>query len=424
MSEETYYDMLEVSKEASTSEIKKNWKKLAMKYHPDKLPEDKREWGKQKMAEINEAYEVLSDEHKREMYDTFGKNYQQMGDGMGPSDFFSHVSSMFGNQFNQKKRPVKAEPIQVTIELTLEELYNGTSLKKEIERKTQCEQCNCTGYEDKQRHVCNLCNGIGTVNDVRQIAPGMFQQQTKTCKICNGSGNYSHNAKKCIKCNGNANILEKVTLDVTIPTGLGNGDYVKIEREGHCMPYNTHNTHNTQQRSDVIIIIQEKQHATFKRVVNGSPDLSLKIELELHESLCGFSRKITHLDGENIYIDSHDIIYDGDVKIAKNKGMPYKDRKQTFGDLIIQFQVNKPSKMTDGVKQKIYELLTSKKFNSSNIHKIPKNVSPLKLIDMDNNYSYNRNGQNNGNNFGYSNAYYTHQTHNDDSDEGGQCAQQ
>ncbi len=388
MAEESYYDILEINRDASFVEIKNKRKELAMKYHPDKLPADKRDWGESMIKKVNEAYEVLSDPEKRELYDKFGKDFQQFG-GMGGMGGFN-PEDLFGGIFGGKKKQPRqrVEPIQIRIDVTLDDLFNGKVCTQEIERFTLCEDCDNTGFEDKQKHSCMKCKGNGHITEMRQIGPGMIQQMQRQCNKCNGSGSYSDNVNKCKKCNGQSIYKEKHTITINIEPGMCNGDYVEIINEGHPIPKEIQNKQSTQTRGNVNCIINELPHKIFKRgiVFNeqmNPANLSISIELELYEALCGFVKKFKHLDGSDLYIDNYDIIQDGDIKIVEHKGLPYKGNKFRSGDLFIKFKVILPTKFSDTTRNKLYELLTGKKFNNSQVHKIPADNYPVKLKNVE-----------------------------------------
>lgn len=419
MSEESYYDILEISKNASFEEIKKKRKELSMKYHPDKLPEDKRKWGESMIKKVNEAYEVLSDPEKRELYDKFGKNFQQFGmggmDGMGgfnPEDIFGGLFS--GRQKQQRQQRHHVEPIQIRIDVTLEDLFNGKVYTKEIERFTLCDNCDNTGFEDKQKHSCTNCNGNGNVMEMRKIGPGMLQQIRRQCDKCNGSGSYADNVKKCKKCNGHSVYKEKHTITINIEPGMCNGDCIEIVNEGHPFPKEIQSKQNKQTRGNVNCIINEIPHKVFKRgiVFNeqmNPANLSITIELELHEALCGFVKKFKHLDGSDVYIDNYDVIQDGNIKIIEHKGLPYRGNKFRSGNLFVKFKVTAPTKFSDTTRNKLYELLTGKKFNNSKVHKIPSENYPVELKSIENYHDSNDFDENNNNDNNQENVQCTTQ---------------
>jgi len=381
--EKSYYDILGVAKDATEEEIKRKRKVLIQKYHPDKMPTEKKEWAEGLIKEINEAYEVLSDSKKRDIYDRYGKdglNANELDGNFDPEELFSHF-------FGQSRKST-IPPIKVHLDLTLEDIFKGKTLSKTVERYILCETCNNTGFEDKQKHTCKNCKGKGILHVMRQLRPGMLQQVQLECEYCDGTGNdkSGQNIKKCKICEGNGVVKEKYTTTLKIEPGVCKGDIIEIKNEGHELPKELQ---NKQKKGSIIFMINEMPHELYKRgvVFKGSmnpANLATDITIELHESLCGFVRCIKYLDGSEIYIDQHDVIKDGDLKVIIGKGLPYKNKSYKYGDLFVKFKVNYPKFLTENTKGKIYELLTYKKYDSSNIHKIPKNKFAIDLKNIDN----------------------------------------
>lgn len=383
--EESYYDILEVNKDATFEEIKKKRRDLSVKYHPDKLPQEKKEWGTIMIKKINEAYEVLSNPEKRELYDKFGKdglneNFRaNQSHGFNPHD-------ILGNMFNRPKQ--RDRTIQIPINVTLEDIFNGKDISHEIDRETLCVSCDNTGFADKKKHICSKCGGSGTKTEHIRIGHGMVQTIKNTCNVCHGTGNSIDLSNKCKTCNGNAYIKEKKLIKCRMEPGLCKGDAVIIKNEGHEIPKEIQMQMNGKvTRSDIAFIIQEIPHGTFKRGVMFNNQMNpanilMEIDLELHEALCGFTKKINYLDGTEIYIDNYDVIKDNHIKIIENKGLPYKGQSYKNGSLFIKFRVNYPT-LNDTTKAKIYKLLTQKNFNNSVIHKIPENKHSFELKDIE-----------------------------------------
>ena len=400
--EESYYDILEVSKTATLAELKKKKKELSLKHHPDKLaqdlPQDQRDFSEKMIKKINEAFEVLSDPEKRQLYDKYGKeglnNQSPFGrggpfNGGTPFNPFSgfNPEEIFGNMFagkQQQQQQVKIQPIQIHLDMTFEEIYSGKKYTKEIERTNVCSKCDATGFEDKQKHNCTTCNGKGTRIEINQMGPGMIRQTRSLCNDCNGTGNDKNAPTKCKKCKGDCVIEEKFSVTFDIEPGLRRGDHIIIQGKGNISPK------QPDKRGDIIVIINEIEHSIFKRgiVYDGKlnpANLAIEIELELHEALCGFVKKFKHLNGEDIYIDHYNIIKDGDLKVIKDKGFPYKGKKYQNGDLFVKFKIKYPQGMDDNesLKKKLYELLTGTKYDNSKVHKIPKDKHSIQLENIE-----------------------------------------
>jgi DnaJ-class molecular chaperone len=402
--EESYYDILGVEKNATIAEIRKKRKELSIKYHPDKLPDDKKEFGTKMISKINEAYEVLSDPEKRSIYDEYGKEgLQNPNGGMDPHDIL--------NKFFHQQERQHVPPIKIQIQVTLGEILTGKEGVHEIDRFTLCSACDNTGFTDKQRHLCPKCGGRGHEVGRRQLGPGMIQEFRKTCTVCQGSGSSQDPESKCKVCDGNAVSKEKYKIKYKIEPGVSSGDVIEIKNEGHEIPKEVKSKYR---RGDVVLIITEIEHPIFKRnvIFNGKSNkanISINIDLELHESLCGFVKKFPYIDDTEICIDNYDVIKDGETKIIESKGLPYKGRPYKSGDLFVNFKVKYPEKITDQTKSKLYELLTGKKFNSSKIHKTPNNVY---LADLKNTNEY------------HSQNDYDYSNDDENEGEGVQCAQQ
>lgn len=416
--EESYYDILEVSKDASHEEIKKKRRELSIKYHPDKLPPEKKEWGTAMIQKINEAYNVLSDPEKKKIYDQFGKS------GLDGTSGFNHPGFDIHDIFNgfgfmgKSMKPQNIPPIRTPINVTLEEIFSGKTTKCDIERLSLCKKCDGTGFKDKQHHKCKVCKGNKVVFHAIQIGPGMFQQTQGPCQECKGSGNDLKSSSLCSSCDGESVKKEMHTLTVEIKPGSRNGDAVEIVGEGHELP----KEQLKGKRGDVIIIINEVPHTVFKRGIsfNGHmkpANLLIEMELTLCEGLCGFSKEFKYLDGTTKYIDHYSVVKDGDLKIIRGLGLPYRNKPYSRGDLYVKFNLKFPqdSELSNDQKIKIYEILTKQKYNSSIIHKLPKDIEPVLLSEPDHNEhhsSYYDDDHNNDNHHGHENVEHV------------QCAQQ
>jgi DnaJ family protein A protein 2 len=375
MGDKSYYDILGVSKNASESEITQAYKKMARKYHPDKLPEEKKEWGEMMIKELNEARDILNDPEKREIYDKFGKKGLEGGAGgfpfsggggfpfPGGSGFpFSDIGDLFGGM-RKKKRDVP--PLQVRVELSLEEIYAGKDIEMEIKRYNLCGTCNATGFADKKDHQCTTCNGKGVVMKTMQIGPGMIQQAQHKCNDCRGTGSDSNNESypKCSDCSGQKVIKDTHTIKFSIEPGVREDEIIEIRNEGHEIPKSERT--NSQSRGNIQVVISEKQHSIFKRgvVLGGRMDpanLAVEMALSLEEALCGFKREFTYLNGKKMYIIEDHVIKPGDAKFVPGKGLPVRGKPYKFGDLFIKYDITFPTTLTSKQKGMVYYGLTDK----------------------------------------------------------------
>jgi len=230
---------------------------------------------KKKMKEINEAYEVLSNEEKRQIYDRFGKEGLQGGmggmggGGMGSfSRFFEDddddfgFSSMFSGRKKQRSGPVKGETIQRAMPATLEDLFNGKTRKLKITRNRNCKTCKGTGSSNPDEvKECSKCKGKGIINKIVQLGPGFAQQVRTACDDCQGQGKTFKDTYKCKDCNGKKILPEEKTLEVVIEKGMQNGQMIKFEGESDEKPGVL--------AGDIIFVIQEQPNSTFKRNISN-----------------------------------------------------------------------------------------------------------------------------------------------------------
>lgn len=312
---EDLYKILEVSKTASEADIRKSYKKLVMKHHPDKNKGDKE--CERKFQQISEAYEVLNDPEKRKMYDQYGLEGLR-GNGPGGFDPFS----MFRRQANQKR---KCHPIQVNIAVTLEQIYAKTNIEKTILVNKLCSSCEGTGTSDKSKiSSCDGCNGRGVKITTKQIGPGMVQQFQTVCTECKGDGKTIPEEYKCVECKGNRIIKEEKVIGITIDA----------DTKGQIILQNQGNEQPGVLRGDIIVSLHAKPHELFTRKNN---DLFMEKTINLSEALLGTCFVIEQLDKRKINIELHDITEPGSVKKLVNEGIP-----QGKGDLYIKFDVEFP----------------------------------------------------------------------------------
>lgn len=365
-----YYEILGVDKSADEKTIKSAYRKLASKWHPDKHPEQDKSKAEEKFKEIAQAYEVLSDPEKRELYDKYGKQGLEEN-GFGPNmqnmeDILRNFSSMFGGMggfgFDNTQQEEEIPDITFVEELPLESLYSGTTIKKTIERYSLCEPCNGTGNADGQEHKCTGCNGAGFKVRIMQPHPGMIQQMREPCKSCMGTG--CSKSDPCKKCNGSPAKKEKVSLEFVVKPGSGNRTCITVENSGNEIPKNERRKAD-RSRSDVIMVVKEISHDKFKRnfVIKDEKesldpaDLLLELEISLAESLCGFQKTIDHISGKPLTIKYNDTIRHGSFLVVPKAGMPELDDNTKFGDLFVHVNVAE-EKVDPEKRKKIWQLLT------------------------------------------------------------------
>jgi len=338
-----YYDLLGVTPDAGDTDIKKAYKKMAIKFHPDKNPDNPE--AAEKFKEISTAYEVLSDPNKREIYNRFGEEGlkgEMGGSGASPFDIFDQLFGMgggmggfpFGGNFTRRSGPRKGEDVIHALKVTLEELYNGKTSKLAVNKKIICPKCDGKGVKKAAAaKKCDNCKGTGMKTIVRQIGPGMIEQRQQVCPSCKGEGEVVKDKDRCAECNGEKVIKERKVLEVNVDKGMQNNQKIAFTGEADEMPGTL--------PGDVIFVIQEKEHELFKR---QGEDLYIEKSLKLVEALCGFQFLITHLDGRKLHVKSEvkDIIRPGDIKAIPEEGMPIYKRPMEKGTLYIKFNIEFP----------------------------------------------------------------------------------
>lgn len=327
---EALYEVLGVSKEASENEIKKAYKKLALKHHPDKGGDV------DKFKEISAAAEILSDPEKRQIYDRHGLAglEGQGGEGSSADDMFSMFFGGGGGRRRGPTGPQRGEDINHPLKTSLEDLYNGKTTRLAINRNKLCEECEGRGGKVGAERDCSDCHGRGVRVQLRQIGPGMVQQIQSACPACKGVGKMIDEKDKCKSCKGKKTYKDRKVLEVAVEKGMRNGQKIKFSGEADELPGTI--------AGDVVFVVQEKEHEVFKR---KGADLVTTIDLNLTEALCGFTKTITHMDGRVLKIISPAgrVIKPDSVNMIQGEGMPYHGNPFTKGRLFIVFRVDFPS---------------------------------------------------------------------------------
>ncbi|MEO1021466.1 MAG: molecular chaperone DnaJ [Bacteroidota bacterium] len=376
MTNRDYYEILGVSKSADDSEIKKAYRKMAMKFHPDRNKGD--DDAEKKFKEASEAYEVLRDPQKRARYDQFGHagvnghgGYGGGGvdfDGMGFEDIFSRFSDIFGGGMfgddifgggggarsrRQRQPGQPGSDMKLRISLTLEEIAFGTEKKLKIKKQQQCDHCKGTGAEtDSDFETCSTCNGMG---EVRQISRTILGQMVnvQTCPTCQGDGRIIKN--KCHKCSGEGRIKGEETVKINIPSGVSNGNYITLRGQGNA-------GRRGGPAGDLIVLIEEEQHEEFSREQNN---IYYDLVLSIPDAILGTEVNVPTLKGRaKLRIEPG--TQPGKLLRMRGKGIIGLNNSG-IGDQFVRVMVFVPKELSSAEQTAIEDLKDSKNFDPENL---------------------------------------------------------
>ena len=349
-----YYSILGLQRGASIEEVKKAYKTLAKKYHPDVSKEADAE---KKFKEIVEAYSILSDQQKKENYDKFGDSYKNFQGGGhqgfgGGMDFdFEDIFSQFGGGgmdfgdlfgFGGGKRGKQkdnGENIRYNMTLTFEEAVFGVEKEISYDRIEKCEKCNGTGAKNSKLKTCHTCNGQGRVVRQQRTPFGVFQSQS-VCHACAGSGETAE--EKCHECNASGLIADKYTVTVKVPAGINTGNHLRLEGKGHA---------GRDGAGDLYIVIMVGTHEIFKR---DEYDIYAEIPISFTESALGAQIDVPTLRGRaDLKVPAG--TQTGTIFRLKDKGIKNID-SNSFGDEYIKVIVETPKKLSKKQKELLEKL--------------------------------------------------------------------
>ena len=359
-----YYNVLGVEKSASDEDIKKAYRKLAHKYHPDK-PEGNEE----KFKEINQAYQILKDKEKRAQYDQFGRVFDGPGGdpraggfpGAGAGGFnwngaqvnFEDLGDMFGDVFegfgfggNTRKRRTyrHGSDIELIQEISLEDAFNGVKKKVSFKTLTPCGSCDGKGHKkDTAFDRCSTCSGEGEIREEKRSFFGSFAQ-VKECPECRGRGEVPK--EKCPECRGDGRLRGEQSVDIEIPAGVEDAQIIKITGKGEAGEQGGG-------RGDLYVVVRVKPHPRFQR---QKQHLVIQKEIQIPELLLGKKIQIEGIEGEKIEVQ---LPQSGDIREplrVPGKGMPFFGGGRSRGDLYITLKPELPKKLSRKAKKLLEEL--------------------------------------------------------------------
>jgi molecular chaperone DnaJ len=347
MATKDYYNVLGVEKTASKEDIKKAFYKLAAKYHPDKKGGDEA-----KFKEVNEAYQVLSDEKKRKEYDTYGQTFNGQGPhggaggfggfgGFDQADFsnmqfdFGDLGDIFGDMFGGfggGHREKRGRDISLEIDVPFTEAIFGTERNVLISKVSTCKTCDGSGARpNTKKKTCTTCNGQGKVRDVKRTFMGNFQT-VHTCDACHGQGQVPE--EKCHECRGAGVVNKREEINIAIPAGISNGEMIRMSQMGEAVQGGV--------TGDLYVKVNVIAHKVWKREGN---DLVITHEIKLTDALLGAKHNIEGLDGV-IDVDIAPGASHGEVLRVKGRGVPHVHDKNKRGDVLVKLSIMMPKKLS------------------------------------------------------------------------------
>jgi len=364
MAKRDYYEILEVPRNATQEEIKKAYRKAALKWHPDRNPNNKE--AEEKFKEAAEAYEVLSDENKRRRYDQFGHEGLRAGSDFHTytnfDDIFRHFSDIFGSGFgggifeevfsggrySSRGRQQVGTPgsdLKIRLKLTLEEIATGVEKKLKVRRWKVCDVCNGSGAKSGASKItCPVCNGSGEIRQVSRSVFGQFVSVT-TCSNCRGEGKIIKD--RCTACGGEGRVHGETTIKVNVPAGVSEGNYIPLHGQG-----------NAGQRGgepgDLIVVIEEEPHKIFTR--NGD-DIILDLLISFPQAALGCEVEVPTLTGRS-KLKIEPGTQSGKILRMRGKGIPNL-RGEYKGDQLVRVNVWIPTRLSKEDRELLKQLAKS-----------------------------------------------------------------
>ena len=368
MAKRDYYEVLEVSRSASVDEIKKAYRKLAIKYHPDRNPGDAE--AEAKFKEAAEAYDVLHDPQKRQQYDQFGFDAPSGGFGGGSpfggaggfsmDDIFSMFGDVFGGHSGgfggfggggQQAPKYRGSDLRLKVRLSLQEVATGVTKKFKVRKDVTCEHCHGTGAEGGSgTETCPNCHGSGVEIRTQQSMFGMIQTQT-ACHVCGGEGSIIKN--KCTHCQGEGVVKGEEVVEINIPAGVAEGMVVNVPGKGNAGKHNG-------VTGNIQVYIEEEPNETF---VRDGQNVIYNLLLDFPTAVLGGQVEIPTIDGSNVKIKIEPGTQPGKTLRLRGKGLPAVQGYGTgIGDLVVHISIYVPKELTKSEKKAIEELRDSENF--------------------------------------------------------------
>ena len=364
-----YYEVLGVNKNATDDELKKAYRKLAKKYHPDANPDNKKE-AEEKFKEVNEAYETLSDPQKRRMYDQFGADGPQgFGGGQGPfgqGGYYSYSSSGFngfddfgdlgdifssffgggfGGRASSRKQngPRKGADLNLRMEITFEQAFSGVEKEITVTRNETCDNCHGTGAKPGTSVTkCTMCNGTGQVTQVQNTILGQMQTR-RTCTACHGTGEVIK--EPCDICHGRGTVRKQPRIKVKIPAGIDDNQTVVLRGEGEP-------GEKGGPKGDLYITVRIKKHSIFTRSGNN---VMCEVPITITQATLGADLEIPMVDGTKEIYKIPDGTQTGTKFVIKNKGFKSVN-SSSVGDFVFTVKVQTPKKLTKEQRELLVQL--------------------------------------------------------------------
>ena len=345
-----YYEVLGVSKDATEKDLKNAFRSLARKYHPDRSTEEDAE---NKFKEIQEAYAVLSDSEKRQMYDRFGHDGPSGSPfgGFGGGGFNINLEDILGGDFfssffgggARRQSQKRGNDILIRHTINLESILNGSSEELEIELPVSCSDCSGTGGENGETQTCSECGGQGRIRARQQIGP-FVQDVVRDCSTCNGSGRIIKS--KCKSCKGTGRVQEETKLRFNIPIGAEDGTRLRMRGKGEP------STQSNGQTGDLFIELEIEQHPWFER---SNADLIMSLPVGYSDLILGTQVTLPHIDGEPLVIKIPAMTNSGETIEIRKRGLP-RVRGSGRGDVVVLVKLFMPRKVSKDVKKKLDEI--------------------------------------------------------------------